>query len=210
MRQLTKRQREVLDFVVAFHDREGRFPTGPEIANNFGFRDPSPAYQHLDALEAKGYLRIKRYGYGRPTAITLTDRGVTSVIPSWPLLGYISAGPLTDVGESQEKRISKLTDVIPQLLHGDFFLVVSGDSMIEAGIQQGQLVVVRPGRPNGQGEICSVWVEGEGSTLKYVYFDGDDVKLVPANPNYRPQTYPADQVQIQGMVIASLAVTSYQ
>jgi len=209
MRQLTKRQREVLDFIVAFHDREGRFPTGPEIAGHFGFKDPSPAYQHLDALEAKGYLKIKRYGYGRPTAIQLTDRGHNSVIPSWPLLGYISAGPLTDLGEDQEKRISKLSDIVPELQPGDFFLVVSGDSMIDAGINQGQLVVVRPGKPLREGDICSVWVEGEGSTLKYLYREGENLRLVPANPKYKARTYPADQVQIQGSVIAALAVTTF-
>jgi repressor LexA len=209
MRQLTKRQREVLDFIIAFHDRDGRFPTGPEIANHFGFKDPSPAYQHLDALEVKGYLKIKRYGYGRPTSIQLTDRGYNSVVPSWPLLGYISAGPLTDVGEAQEKRISTLNDIVPDLGPGDFFLVVSGDSMIDAGINQGQLVVIRPGAPLKQGDICSVWVEGEGSTLKYLYTEGDNVKLVPANPRYKTQTYPADQVQIQGSVIAALTVSRF-
>lgn len=209
MKQLTARQREVLDFVVAFRDREGRFPTGPEIAKHFGFKDPSPAYQHLDALEAKGYLRIKRYGYGRPTAIQLTDRGTNTLIPSWPMLGSISAGPLAEVDLMQENRVSKLSDIIPQLEPGDFFLVVSGDSMIEAGIQQGQLVVVRPNAANAQGEICCVWVEGEGSTLKHVHTEGDHVTLIPANPHYKPQVYPADQVRIQGVVIASLAVTTY-
>lgn len=209
MKQLTTRQREVLDFVVAFRDREGRFPTGPEIAKNFGFKDPSPAYQHLDALEAKGYLKIKRYGYGRPTSIQLTDRGTSWFLPSWPMLGSISAGPLTEVDQPQEQRISKLSDIIPQLQPGDFFLVVSGDSMIEAGIQQGQLVVVRPEATITQGDICCVWVEGEGSTLKYVHTEHDNVTLIPANPRYKPQVYPTDQVRVQGVVIASLSVTSF-
>ncbi len=209
MRQLTKRQKEILDFIIEFHDREGRFPTGPEIAENFGFKDPSPAYQHLDALEAKGFIKIKRFGYGRPTAIQLSDRGHATLFPSWPLLGSISAGPLTDVVDAPEKRLSKLTDVIPQLHPNDFFLVVSGDSMIEADILPGQLVVVRPDAAPKGGDICSVWVEGEGSTLKYVYPNDDTIRLVPANPRYQERTYPADQVKIQGVVIAALAVTTF-
>ncbi|MBS1911957.1 MAG: repressor LexA [Bacteroidetes bacterium] len=207
MKQLTNRQREVLDFIVAFQDRDGRFPTGPEIAKHFGFRDPSPAYQHLDALEAKGYLRIKRYGYGRPTSIQLTDRGVSAVLPSWPMLGSISAGPLTEVDQMQEHRISKLTDIVPQLQYGDFFLAVSGDSMVDAGINQGELVVVRPGEPVTENSICCVWVEGEGSTLKYVRSDADRITLIPANAQYQEQVYPLDHVRIQGVVIASLSVT---
>lgn len=209
MRQLTKRQKEILDFIIAFHDSEGRFPTGPEIADHFGFKDPSPAYQHLDALETKGYIKIKRFGYGRPTAIQLSDRGHTSLLPSWPLLGSISAGPLTEIGDALERRLSKLTDVIPQLQQNDFFLVVSGDSMIGADIFPGQLVVIRPEAGPKAGDICSVWVDGEGATLKYVYPEGDNIRLVPANPKYQPQTYPADQVNIQGVVIASLAVTTF-
>jgi repressor LexA len=209
MRQLTKRQKEILDFIIAFHDRDGRFPTGPEIAENFGFKDPSPAYQHLDALETKGFIKIKRFGYGRPTAIQLSDRGHATLLPSWPLLGSISAGPLTDVVDAPEKRLSKLTDVIPQLHPNDFFLVVSGDSMIGADILPGQLVVVRPDAAPKSGDICSVWVEGEGATLKYVYPEEDSIRLVPANPRYQPHTYPADQVKIQGVVIAALAVTTF-
>ncbi len=209
MRQLTKRQKEILDFIIVFHDREGRFPTGPEIADHFGFKDPSPAYQHLDALETKGYIKIKRFGYGRPTAIQLSDRGHASLLPSWPLLGSISAGPLTDVVDAPERRLSRLTDVIPQLHPNDFFLVVSGDSMIGADILPGQLVVVRPDTAPKSGDICSVWVEGEGSTLKYLYPEEGNIRLVPANPRYQPQTYPADQVKIQGVVIAALAVTTF-
>lgn len=209
MRQLTKRQKEILDFIVGFHDNEGRFPTGPEIADHFGFKDPSPAYQHLDALETKGYIKIKRFGYGRPTAIQLSDRGQASLFPSWPLLGSISAGPLTDVAEAPERRLSRLTDIIPQLGQNDFFLVVSGDSMIGADILPGQLVVIRPETSPRAGDICSVWVEGEGSTLKYLYPEGNNIRLVPANPKYQPQVYPADQVRIQGVVIASLSVTTF-
>lgn len=80
MTPLTPRQREVLDYLGAFHARDGRFPTGPEIAAHFGFRDPSPAYQHLDTLEAKGYLRIKRYGYGRPRAIQFTTQATADIM----------------------------------------------------------------------------------------------------------------------------------
>jgi len=72
MRKITKRQREVLDFLRSFHDTDGRMPTGSEIAAHFGFRDPSSAYQHLEALEAKGRITIRRYGQGRPMAIRIT------------------------------------------------------------------------------------------------------------------------------------------
>jgi len=207
---LTTRQKEILEYIVSFQKRMGRTPTGPEIASHFRFKDPSPAYQHLRLMEKKGYLELIKAGQGRPLGIRLTDTAQRMFTPSWSLLGAIPAGPLSEVLTETDRHIHKLEDLIPDLISGDFFLSVSGDSMIDAGLVPGQYVIVRPGIEPKNGDICAVWVEGSGGTLKRVFFEDGFVRLQPANRAYRSVIYPADIVRIQGVVVAALAIESFK
>jgi repressor LexA len=209
-KELTERQREVLAFVVDFQEEMGRAPTGPEIATHFGFKDHSSAYQHIKLLAKKGYLEFMQFGRGRPTGIRLSKAAEQLLDPSWPLLGDIPAGPLSEVLVEGSRKVRHLQDLIPGLQPGDYFLVVKGDSMIEAGLHSGHYVVVRPKLQPQQGDICAVWVDGEGGTLKQVYFENGTVRLVPANRSYQPKTYLAEQVRIQGVLVASFAVQSFR
>ncbi len=207
---LTKRQKEILDFLISFQMGMGRTPTGPEIANHFNFKDPSPAYQHLKLMEKKGYVEVFTAGRGRPLGVRLTERTHQALSPSWALLGAIPAGPLCETTADVHRRIHKLQDLIPDLQQGDFFLSISGDSMIEAGLEPGQYVIVRPGLEPRNGDICAVWVEGSGGTLKQVFFEGVAIRLQPANSRYRAETYPVDIVRIQGVVVVALSVESFK
>jgi repressor LexA len=207
---LTARQKEVLDFIISFQEETGRPPTGPEIATHFGFKDHSSAYQHIKLLEKKGYVEFLQLGRGRPTGIRLGAIAQEMLEPTWPLLGGIPAGPLSEVLVEGNRKVRHLQDLIPDLQPGDYLLVVSGDSMIEAGLHSGSYVVVRPKLQPRQGDICAVWVDGEGGTLKQVYFENNQVKLCPANRAYQPKTYNADQVRIQGVLVASFAVQSFK
>jgi repressor LexA len=207
---LTTRQKEILEYIVSFQKRMGRTPTGPEIASHFRFKDPSPAYQHLRLMEKKGYLVLVKAGQGRPLGIRLTEIAQRMFTPSWSILGAIPAGPLSDVLAETDRHIRKLEDLIPDLLPGDFFLSVSGDSMIDAGLVPGQYVIVRPGCEPKNGDICAVWVEGSGGTLKRVFFEDGFVRLQPANRAYKTQIYPADIVRIQGVAVAALAIESFK
>jgi repressor LexA len=208
---LTSRQREILEYLVEFRDRMGRTPTGPEIATRFRFKDPSPAYQHLHLMEKKGYVELVRTGQGKPLGIRLTDMAQRLFSSSWALLGTIPAGPLSEVlADESVTRIDRLDDLIPDLQPGDFFLSVSGDSMIEAGLTPGQYVVIRPEITPKYGDICAVWVEGEGSTLKQVFLEDGLVRLQPANSAYRARTYPADIVRIQGVLVAALSIEKFR
>jgi repressor LexA len=209
-KQLTERQREVLKYVMEFQEEMGRAPTGPEIATHFGFKDHSSAYQHIKLLAKKGYVEFLQFGRGRPTGIRLAKSAEQLLDPSWPLLGDIPAGPLSEVLVEGSRKVRQLQDLIPNLQPGDYFLVVNGDSMIEAGLQSGNYVVVRPKMQPQQGDICAVWVDGEGGTLKYVYFENNSVRLCPANSRYQDRTYLADQVRIQGVLVASFAVQSFK
>ena len=194
---LTRKQQEVFEYLVSFQERNGRTPTGPEIAAHFGYSDPSPAYQHLQLIEKKGYLRIVRQGRKTPLRITLTSRGEQLIGQHWPMLGQIPAGPLDMALGEEEERVAKVEDLLPMIRPGDYFLRVEGDSMVNAGLEEGMTVLLRPGQSPRQGDICAVWVEGEGGTLKRVYGEKGRVRLVPENDRYEPMTYPADQVQVQ-------------
>ncbi len=209
MKELTERQRDVLRFVVAFQERMGRTPTGPEIARHFRFSDHSTAYQHLRGIARKGYIELVQSGRRAPIGIRLLDRAHAFLANAWPLLGAIPAGPLTDQPDQLRGRVQRVEDLLPGLKAGDYFLVVDGDSMIDAGIEPGQYVVIRPNTQLKQGDICAVWVDGEGGTLKRVYQEGETVRLVPANRKYRPQSHPLDRVRIQGVLVAALRVEAF-
>ena len=202
----TDRQRAVLEFLWSFLQQRGRTPTGPEIAQHFGFSDASSSYQHLQLLARKGYLEITRSGSRTPLGVRLTDLARNLLGITYPLFGSVPAGPLEDVVTQSDRGVSSVEDLIPELRPGDYFLTVDGDSMIEAGLEPGNLVVIRPATQARDGDICAVWVEGSGNTLKRVLYDGEQITLQPANPHYRPQVYPLDMVRIQGVLIASLAV----
>jgi|ABEF01.1.fsa_nt_gi repressor LexA len=185
----------------------GRTPTGPEIARHFGFSDASSSYQHLRLLAQKGYLEIRRSGRKTPLAVRLTDLARNLLQISYPLLGSVPAGPLEEVMTNADKGIRTIEDLIPELKPGDYFLTVEGDSMIDAGLQPGDLVILRSGSTPNSGDICAVWVEGQGSTLKRVVTEADGtITLQPANPRYQPRTYSCEMVRIQGVLVASLSI----
>lgn len=209
-RILTRRQEQVLRFIVAFREKVGRPPTGPELAEHFSFSHFSTAYQHLAALEKKGFLEIQRFGKRAPVGLRLTTRARHLLATEWPLLGAIPAGELTDVLDEDIETIRKLEDIVPILKAGDYFLRVSGDSMIDAGIYPDQLVILRPGLQPQNGDIAATWVEGEGATLKFVYFEHAKVRLQPANKHYASKTYLPDQVRFQGVLVGKIDVQIFR
>jgi repressor LexA len=129
--------------------------------------------------------------------------------PQWREYGSIMAGEPGDQPDVPGRRIDRIEDLIPDIRPGDFFLRVTGDSMIDAGLEPGQYVVIRPELPLRNGEICAVWVDGSGATLKRVYFDAELIRLVPANTRYHTQIYRADEVRIQGILVASFSIQSF-
>ena len=210
----TDKQKAVLQFLWSFQQRMGRTPTGPEIASYFGFRDASSAYQHLRLLAGKGYVDIVRSGRKTPLAIRLTDLARNLLQTSYPLFGTIPAGPLEDVLVDADRALSSVEDLIPNLKPGDYFLTVEGDSMVDAGLKPGMLVVIRPGIRAKTGDICALWVEGHGNTLKQIVYKTDAIGcerliLKPANSRYEQQVLSPDMVRVQGVLVASLSVNSH-
>jgi repressor LexA len=213
MTDLTPIQRRIFDFLLSFQKEHGRTPTGPEITDEFGYGDHSTVYQHLRAIARKGYLDVVQAGRRKPLRIMLTEKAARLLRRGWPLFGSIPAGPLSAVLAEDVEMIEGVEDLFPMIREDDYFLTVEGDSMIDAGLEEGMTVLMRPvsatggaGYPIKPGTICAVWVEGEGGTLKRVYGEGEMVRLVPENDKYSPRSYAADQVRIQGVVVAALTV----
>ncbi len=181
---LTPRQREILEYVAQSIRRTGIVPSVREIGGALGMRSPSTVHQHLSALARKGYLR--RDG-DRMRVLEITGRTVRvndEEVVSLPLVGRVSAGiPLL-----AEEQIEEMIP-IPRRVVGwndeSFLLTVRGDSMIGAGIFDGDLVIVRCQRTATPGEIV-VALQGDEATVKRLAMAGDRLCLQPENPAYPP------------------------
>ncbi len=200
---LTERQRQILDFIRETIDKRGVSPTHREICERFGFSSYGTAHKHLKLLEQKGYLRRH---WNQKRGVELTEQadppGADPVRPAereLPFLGIIAAGkPIEAV--SGDDRVQ----VPPHLLHGrngdHYVLQVQGDSMIEEGIHDGDLVVVKRREVADSGEMVVALVADE-VTLKRFYPEGDRIRLQPSNPTMQPIFVSADQVRVQGIVV---------
>jgi repressor LexA len=202
--ELTGRQREIWSFLVEYVDRHGYPPTVREIGEAVGLASPSTVHAHLANLERAGLLRRDPT---KPRALELVGRGkdtakpadaVAAELPKLPLLGQIAAGGPLLADENVEDEIA-----VPENLRGDFLLRVKGDSMIEAGILDGDVVVVRRAQDARDGEIV-VALAGDDetadeATVKRFFRESGRIRLQPENSSLEPIYAP--HVQILGKVV---------
>jgi repressor LexA len=193
--KLTKRQKEILDFLTDFMEREGYSPSMEEIAAHFQFASLNAVFKHLEALEMRGYLRRDA---NRARSIELSSErqgGVQEVA----LLGSIAAGKPIEAVTVPE------TLAVPEtMLSGrgpHFILKVNGDSMIEDHIQDGDFVIVDSRSTALAGEMVVALVDRENATLKRFYPEGEKVRLQPANPNMPPIFLDSFRIDVQGVVV---------
>jgi repressor LexA len=186
VKDLTARQREVLEFMRSFGERHGVPPTVREIGERFHFTARA-AFDHLRALERKGML--ERRVTGKRASRTLVVPGAKawrrSEPAGIPVLGRIAAGaPITAV-ENHEDTIPLRPDWLGIGGQDVFALRVRGDSMIEAHILDGDLVLVRKQEAAGNGDIVAAMLDGE-ATVKRLRRDGGAVVLRPEHPTMKP------------------------
>ena len=185
-KDLTKRQQEIFDFIKKYSAGHGYPPTVRDIGKAVGLASSSTVHAHLANLEKLGLVRRDPT---KPRAIELLDRAVdaaknaVSGHSGLPLVGRVAAGvPIT-----AEENIEDYIDV-PPILGGDegqFILAVRGDSMVDAGILDGDFVVVRPQDTAADGEIIVALVEDE-ATVKRFFREPDHVRLQPENKTMKP------------------------
>lgn len=207
MRELTARQRDVLNFIRGFTARQGVPPTVREIGEKFRVT-PRAAFDHLRALERKGMLQ-RRTAPGRTArGLTLTEAaGGRSAIAAVPILGRIAAGQPLLAEENREGELPIVAGALPGRGEDLFALRVRGESMISAHICDGDLVLVRRQDSAQLNDIVVALVEsdaGDEATVKRFQRDGERVVLKPEHPTMAPIVVDARAVRILGNVVGLL------
>ena len=208
MKKLTDRQRTVLDFIQSSLVDRGYPPTLREIGNHMGIRSTNGVNDHLRALERKGY--ISREGMkSRTLRLTKVPEGLTHGIPAnegnmvtIPIVGRVAAGALSEAIEECEDSV-RIDCMLVGQQRDVFGLRVAGESMIEAGIHDGDYVFVRKQLDARRGEIIIALV-GEEATCKYFFPEREHIRLQPANSEMAPILIPKSDwrtTSILGVVV---------
>jgi repressor LexA len=201
---ITKRQRQVYDFIYGFVQENGYSPSFEEICHGMGLSSLATVHKHISNLEKKGLLKRD---YNRSRSIdVLPIRGLfrrqapKSTDIALPLLGRIAAGQPIEAVENPETLslgdITRSKDV--------FVLQVKGESMKDEHIVDGDYVLVEKTETARDGEIVVALVEGTEATLKRLFREGVNIRLQPSNVAMKPIIVPARSVQVQGRVIGVL------
>ncbi|HLZ43813.1 MAG TPA: transcriptional repressor LexA [Candidatus Sulfotelmatobacter sp.] len=201
---ITRRQREVYDFISRFVTEHGYSPSFEEIGNGLQLNSLATVHKHISNLEKKGLLTRD---YNRSRSIDLLppkgklkqSMGVNTGVVL-PLMGRIAAGQPIEAVENPE-TIS-LADFVRS--KEVFVLEVRGDSMQDEAILDGDYVLVEKARTAHNGDIVVALVDSNDATLKRFYREGDNIRLQPSNVNMRPIVVPAASVDVQGRVIGVL------
>lgn len=206
--RVSERQREMLEFIRDYHADRSYMPSIRDIQLGCGISSTSVVDYNLRLLERDGHLKRspdisraielvgaegRRHGSGGPETLRV------------PLCGAIAAGepiPGPEPGAYHED-VTLPPELTPRDSRDLYALRVKGDSMIDAFVTDGDIVVLRHARDARNGEMVAAWLPLEDSaTLKHFHLEGDSVRLMPANPAMEPIVVPADQVQVHGKVVA--------
>jgi len=192
---LTDRQQQTYDFLRVYVARHGMPPKLREIADHLGIQSRGTVHRYLSALADAGLITVVA---DRARGIELLEAQGQFRRFTLPLVGRIAAGlPIEAIPDHDEIDLSEFF-VRPNR----FVLKVVGQSMIEAGILDGDMVVVEKASTARDGEIIVALIDNEEATLKYLKRNPDrSITLEPANHELKPMRYPADRVQIQGIVV---------
>ena len=196
MAVLTRRQREIYEFIRDFVTNRGYSPSLEEIGAGFGLTSVATVHRHVELLVEKGFVR--KGANSSRSLEAVEDSPVSQPMVEVPLLGCVAAGAPIEVFEMTE-LISVPADMVRKRSE-TFVLRVRGDSMIDEQIRDGDHVVVESATEARKGEMVVALVHGSEATLKRFYRRGPKVILEPANPAYRPIELPASEVEIRGVV----------
>ena len=189
MLPLTKRQREILDYLSDFIQQHGYAPSLEEIGKRFNLSSLATVHKHLTNLQDKGFIK-SAWNRSRYVELVPTRKGGRAI--ELPLLGYVAAGaPIEAVAGTE-------TIAVPEEMVGrrdTYVLRVRGSSMIDEQIRDGDFVIVEDRKSADNGEMVIALLDGHDVTLKKFYRDNGRIRLQPANPMMEPIVVPSDQVQ---------------
>jgi len=191
---LTKRQREILDYIRLFIHENGYSPSLEEIGRHFGLSSVATVHKHVQHLVQKGQLRK---AWNRSRSVEPVDEGDGSGTEI-PLLGTVAAGnPIAAIEIPEKVHVPQALLRNGQTL---FALRVKGNSMVDEQIRDGDTVIVESRSDARDGETVVALIRGEEATLKKLYRNGRTVRLEPANPEFEPIVLPSEDVEVRGVV----------
>ena len=192
---LTSAQQELYDWLTDYIGQHRHSPSIRQMMQAMGLRSPAPIQSRLRHLQQKGWITWQE---GQARTLQLLGGAMGGI----PVLGAVAAGGLVETFDDVRERL----DLAPLLdTRGLFALTVNGDSMVDAHITNGDVVLMEPVSDPADlrnGTIVSALVPGSGTTLKHFHRQGNTVTLEAANPAYGPLVLPADQVAVQGKLVA--------
>lgn len=195
---LTKRQRDILDFLRKYLQQNNYAPSLEEIANHFDIASLNAVYKHLQILEERGFISRQS---NRARSIKILEDEKSADRAALPLLGKIAAGqPIDPVTNPDQIEI-------PQALlsrRASYVLEIEGDSMIEEQIRDGDLVVIEQREDANNGDTVVALIDGEAATLKKYYREKSTIRLQPANAALEPIFVEEERLKIQGVVVGLL------
>lgn len=195
MLPLTRRQREILDYLTEFIEHRGYSPSLEEIGRRFGLSSLATVHKHLTNLQEKGFIK-RAWNRSRSVELVPTGGGVRAL--EIPLQGYVAAG------DPIEAVVSPETVAVPESLAGartTYALRVRGQSMIDEQIRDGDIVIVEDRKTAENGEMIIALLDASEVTLKTFHRENGRIRLQPANPTMQPLVVDADRVQVQGVVV---------
>ena len=197
---LTKRQREILTYLGTYSDNYGYAPSFEEIAEEFNYNSLATVHEHLSNLERKGY--IKR-SYNESRAIEILPSQVYPKAIELPVLGTVAAGVPIEVATQGESIC--VPDSFVRKSGNHYVLRVRGQSMIDAQINDGDMVVVNERQSADNGEMVIAMMHGTSATVKKFYRERDGrIRLQPANETMEPLYVHENDISIQGVVVGVL------
>ena len=192
---LSDAQNELFEWIKNYMKEFHHSPSIRQMMEAMGLKSPAPIQSRLKHLQQKGFISWQE---GKARTLQIVDEIVDQI----PILGSVAAGGLIETYSDVSEKLD-LSEVLQK--KNVFALTVNGDSMIEACIADGDMVLMEPVKEMNSlrnGTIVSAMVPGAGSTLKYYSRKGRQIILEPANPNYEPITIDSDQILIQGKLLA--------
>jgi len=228
---LSERQKNIIDYLHEYVEQQGRPPTIREIGAAADISSTSVVNYNLTKLKERGFverdpgvsrgLRLTEKALSRfedvkesvSTAVSEASDAVSRLVKI-PKLGNIVAGEPIEVGNTDFSTYDEddAVELSASMLSGNinelFALEVSGDSMIDAMVNDGDIVIMRKENTARDGDMVAVWLSDDTTTLKYFYHEGDQIRLQPANPTMEPIFVDPAEVQVQGKVMMVLRQTA--
>ncbi|RJP14841.1 MAG: transcriptional repressor LexA [Candidatus Abyssobacteria bacterium SURF_5] len=197
MAALTRRQKEVFDYIALFVSQNGYSPSLEEIGAALGMSSVATVHKHVAQLRRKGLIRHES---NKKRSLEVESEDFSGGVVELPLLGFIAAGAPIEAVENRES-IAVPSELVPKTPLRKFVLRVKGSSMIDDHIMDGDFVIVVEGQSPNNGQTVVALLDGENATLKKYYREKDAIRLQPANESMQPIIVKNRDVRVQGIVV---------